>query len=43
MTQASFLSANTVNLAYLYCYILNRENKNVKNLTFETFKNEIKK
>ena len=25
MTQASFLSANTVNLAHLYCYILNRE------------------
>ena len=42
MTQASFLSANTVNLAYLYCYILNRENKN-DNLLFETFKNEIKK
>ena len=41
MTQAGFLSTNTVNLAHLYCYILNRENKN--NLTFETFKNEITK
>ena len=25
MTQASFLSASTVNLVQLYCYILNRE------------------
>ena len=39
MTQAGFLSANTVYLAYLYCYILTTE----KNLTFQSFKKEIRK
>ena len=42
MTQANFLNTNTANLAHLYCYIFNRGKKK-NNLTFETFKEEIKK